>query len=111
MDLGEYIKSLRKAKGLSQEELGTIVGVQRAAVQKWESGKTQNLKRETIEKLASFFGISPAAFFEDNIDNNSFVSDDVLKFALFGGDKEITDSQLEEVKRFAKFVKERDNNE
>lgn len=111
MDLGEYIKSLRKAKGLSQEELGTIVGVQRAAVQKWESGKTQNLKRDTIEKLASFFGISPAAFFENNTTNDSVISNDVLKFALFGGDKEITDEQLEEVKRFAKFVKERGNNE
>ena len=42
---------------------------------------------------------------------NQVISDDVLKFALFGGDKEITDAQLEEVKRFAKFVKERENNE
>ena len=35
------------------------------------------------------------------------VSDDEIKFALFGGDGEITDEMYEEVKRFAEFVKQR----
>ena len=39
--------------------------------------------------------------------NNNSVSDEDLKFALFGGG-EITDEQLNEVKNFAKFIKERD---
>ena len=64
MDIGEYIKSLRLSKGLSQEELGKIVGVQRAAVQKWEAGKVQNLKRDTIKKLADYFGVNPARFID-----------------------------------------------
>ena len=42
MDTGAYIKQLRNEKGISQTELGKIVGVQRAAVQKWECGITQN---------------------------------------------------------------------
>lgn len=63
MQIGNYIRELRNARGISQEELGKIVGVQRAAVQKWESGKTQNLKRVTIQKLAEFFKVSPATFF------------------------------------------------
>ena len=67
MAIGNYIKNLRTARGLSQEELGRMVGVQRAAVQKWESGKTTNLKRETIKKLAEFFGVSPAAFIAESI--------------------------------------------
>ncbi len=64
MDIGEYIKMLRTSKGLSQEDLGKIVGVQRAAVQKWEAGKTQNLKRDTIKKLADFFEVNPANFID-----------------------------------------------
>lgn len=64
MDIGDYIKMLRTSKGLSQEELGKIVGVQRAAVQKWEAGKTQNLKRDTIKKLADFFEVNPANFID-----------------------------------------------
>lgn len=64
MDIGNYIKELRTSKGLSQEELGKILGVQRAAVYKWEAGKVQNLKRETIKKLAEYFNVSPANFVE-----------------------------------------------
>ena len=64
MDIGNYIKELRTSKGLSQEELGKILGVQRAAVYKWEAGKVKNLKRETIKKLAEYFNVSPANFVE-----------------------------------------------
>lgn len=36
------------------------------------------------------------------------VSDEEIKFALFGGDGHITDAMYEEVKRFAAFIKERE---
>ena len=65
MDIGKYIKDLRTQKGISQEELGKFIGVQRAAVQKWESGRTQNLKRATIKKLAEYFSVNPASFISD----------------------------------------------
>lgn len=39
------------------------------------------------------------------------VSDDDIKFALFGGDGEITDAMYEEVKRFAQMVKLREEAE
>lgn len=58
MSTGEVIKTNRIRLGLSQRELGEKVGVNKAAVQKWESGKVINLKREKIEMLASIFGIS-----------------------------------------------------
>ena len=72
MDVGEYIKELRISKRLTQEDLGKIVGVQRAAVQKWESGMTQNLKRVTIQILADYFCVSPASFFSSKNIKNAF---------------------------------------
>jgi hypothetical protein len=36
------------------------------------------------------------------------VSDEDIKFALFGGDGEITDAMYDEVKRFAAFLKQRE---
>ena len=78
MSIGNYIKELRTERGMSQEELGKIVGVQRAAVQKWENGSTQNLKRETIKKLAEFFGVSPASFIEEY--SNIIFFDDIKMF-------------------------------
>lgn len=42
MTLGEKISSLRKAGGLSQEDLATTLGVSRQAVSKWELGVSHN---------------------------------------------------------------------
>lgn len=36
------------------------------------------------------------------------ISDDEIKFALFGGDGEITDAMYDEVRKFAAFVKQRE---
>lgn len=40
MELKDRIASVRKAAGLTQEQLGELVGVTRQAVSKWESGQT-----------------------------------------------------------------------
>ena len=45
MTMGEYIKQLRTEREWSQDELGKKVGVNRAAVQKWEKGSVENIKR------------------------------------------------------------------
>lgn len=62
MNVGEYIKYLRKNMNLSQQELGDLVGVKRLAVIRWEKGETQNLKRSTIQKLSDVFNVSPSNF-------------------------------------------------
>ena len=49
MTMGEYIKQLRTEREWSQDELGKKVGVNRAAVQKWEKGSVENIKRTTIK--------------------------------------------------------------
>lgn len=59
MTMGEYIKQLRTEKELSQDALGKLVGVNRAAVNKWENGSVENIKRSTIKKLSEVFGVSP----------------------------------------------------
>ena len=53
MDIGTKIKNARLAKGLTQEQLGEIIGVQKSAVAKYESGKVVNIKRSTLQKLAA----------------------------------------------------------
>ena len=60
MNMGERIKELRLSKCLTQEELGKIIGVQKAAIQKYESGKVKNLKRSTIQTLANLFDVPPS---------------------------------------------------
>ena len=57
--IGTRIKELRILSGLSQEELGSRVGVQRAAINKYEKGSVTNIPLSTIEKMARVFDVSP----------------------------------------------------
>ena len=52
MDIGLKIKEARLQKGLTQEELGKIVGLQKSAIAKYENGRVVNIKRSTLQKLA-----------------------------------------------------------
>ena len=56
---GERIKYLRLLANMSQEELGKRVGVQRAAINKYEKGSVTNIPIATIEKIAQIFDVSP----------------------------------------------------
>lgn len=52
MEIGEKIRYARLAKGLTQEELGKQVGLQKSAIAKYENGRVVNIKRSTLQKLA-----------------------------------------------------------
>lgn len=52
MTVGQTIRSARLSKGLTQEELGNMVGLQKSAIAKYESGRVVNIKRSTLQKLA-----------------------------------------------------------
>lgn len=52
----EKLKNARKQKGLSQAELGKLLGVQAQTVGRWETGKSKpNLK--TVNKLCDILNI------------------------------------------------------
>lgn len=55
--LDENIKQLRKAKGLSQEELAIKLNVVRQTVSKWENGASDP-STTNLMALAKLFGVS-----------------------------------------------------
>lgn len=59
MTTGERIRQLRIQHQMTQEELGAKVGVQKAAIYKYENGLVVNLKRSTLEKLALVLETTP----------------------------------------------------
>lgn len=59
MTPGERIKRLRKEMNLTQEDLGKALGIQKAAVQKYEKGTVKNIKRENLIKLAKILNTTP----------------------------------------------------
>lgn len=58
-EIGRKIKELRLLSGMSQEALGKRVGVQRAAINKYEKGTVENISIKTIEKMADVFNVNP----------------------------------------------------
>ncbi len=65
MKTSDKIKQLRIAKGLSQEALGEMVGVKKAAINKYETGRVVNIKKSTLQNLAAALGVSAADLLDD----------------------------------------------
>ena len=85
MTMGEYIKELRTGNNVygkkwTQEELGAALNppVNRAAVNKWETGLVENLKKVHIQQLANMFGVKACDLmcFDEQIDSSK-VSEEV----------------------------------
>ena len=82
MDISEKIQILRKAKGISQEQLADALGVSRQAVSKWES--SQSLPDlDKVMALSDYFEVSTDYLLKDveEIGTNNSVTSKVLYIA------------------------------
>lgn len=72
MTIGERIRRLRTEKGMTQDELGMKIGVQKQTIYKYETGLVVNLKRDVIAKLADALNVAPSYLlgFSDSSDND-----------------------------------------
>lgn len=59
-EMSRKIKQLRQARGMTLEEVATIVGVGKSTVRKWETGMIANMRRDKISLLAQALGTTPA---------------------------------------------------
>lgn len=104
-------QSLCAERGISVYKACTEIGLNRSAVAKWKAGGRPN--GTTAAKLAEYFGVTTDYLLCDEKNTPAEngkrqVSDEEIKFALFGGDGEITDAMYDEVKKFAAFIKQRE---
>ena len=75
--IGKKIASMRKEKGIKQEELANYVGVSTQAVSKWENGGVPDT--ELLPKIADFFGVSVDSLFGRNITDYSDLRSALIK--------------------------------
>lgn len=104
-------KQLCDQKNISVYRACTDIGLNRSAVAKWKNGGKPN--GSTAAKLAEYFGVTTDYLLGQSQEPSPAsapraVSDEEIKFALFGGDGEITDAMYDEVKQFAAFVRQRE---
>lgn len=104
---------LCKRKGVSPSRAALDAGISKSLVTKWKTKVAKEPSPDVLRRLASYFGVTVSELLDENNEkaptesSERQVSDDDIKFALFGGSGEITDAMYEEVKQFAAFVKNR----
>lgn len=77
---GTRLYNLRKGKGLSQTELGNLVGVTNKAVSKWETGEAKPALTQLI-KLGKIFDVSV----EEILDSTEQTEKQITKIVITGG--------------------------
>ena len=120
----ELYEKLCKEKGLTPTGASIAIGFSKGTVSYWRKKYTEGVDikpdSKTAERIADFFGVSVDYLLgrsDAPVDsvlvvessgsmNGRPVSDEDIKFALFGGSGEITDAMYEEVKRFAAYIKQ-----
>ena len=77
-DIGANIKKFRLAASMTQEELGSRIGVGKSAVQKYEADAVKEIKYSTIVKICSALNVPPSML----MGVNEAPSDDELLSSL-----------------------------
>lgn len=111
-DLYERIETLCRERNVSITTVCRQSGASRASLSDLKAGRKQSLSAETLSKLAGWFNVSVDYLLgSENASadvRGRNVSEEDIKFALFGGDGEITDEMYQEVRNFAAFIKRRE---
>lgn len=116
--LYKSILSLCQENGIKGGKMCVDLGLSKSLMTDLKSGRKKGITAETAQKIADYFSVSvdrvlngPEAKKAPTPEDERTVSDDDIKFALFGGDGDITDAMFDEVKRFAQMVKLREEAE
>lgn len=116
-NLYENIYALCNERKITPGALCGELGFRRSVLSDLKNGRKKSLDTTTLMKIAEYFNVSVDYLLtgeeikKAHTDGERAVSDDDIKFALFGGDGEITDAMYDEVKRFAQMVKLREEAE
>lgn len=103
MTFGERLKDLRKKRSLTQSQLGDKLNVTKASISGYEND-TRSPDRETLVKIAEIFNVSTDYLLGRTDDKEKGPT---LVAAHL--DDDLTEEQLDEVKNFIDFIKQRDH--
>ena len=102
------IEALCKSKSINITTLCKRCSIPRASLTDFKMGRNKSLSASTLQKIAEYFSVSVEYLLSGEAPNTDSIN---LKIAFFGGEEGITDAMVEEVKRFAAYVKEREKND
>ena len=110
------LKDYRLRAKKTQKEVADFLGIERSTYAKYENGSSEPTF-DTLRRLAEYFGTSSDELmgFEKTISSPATVDKDDLKAAFWGGEKDLSPEDLEDmwndVERFAAFLAEKKRQE
>ena len=108
----ERFVQLCKQRGVSTSKAAIDAGLSKSTVTKWKKDPSTKPSGNVIDKLCRYFGVSVSELLGDTDEvppeERRPVTQQEIKFALFGGSGEITDAMYDEVLSFAAFVRQRE---
>ncbi len=105
-NFNKVLKSLRLSNGMTQDELAQILKISRSTVGMYEKGDREP-DYETLEAIADYFNVSIDYLLGRENTTVRLINPlnaPTTLAAHFDGDT-YTESELEEIKKFAEFVK------
>ncbi len=99
------IEELCRKKGITVTEMCRACKIPRASLSDFKMGRKKSLSLETLSKIAEFFGVSVDYLYGGE---TSVPDEETLKVGMFGGDSVVTDEMWNELKRYARYLKERE---
>lgn len=112
-EMYKRIADLCTMKGVTITVMCRESGAPRGSLTDLKMDRISTLSTDTLTKIASYFGVSVGYLLgteqekAPTPEGEREVSDDELKFALWGDVTDITDDDLDDVRRYAAFIKER----
>ena len=100
------IEELCRKRGINVTTLCKRCEIPRASLSDYKMGRIKTLSASTLSKISEYFGVSVEFLMGGEA---PAADEESLKVALFGGDAVVTDEMWNEVKRYAMYIKEREN--
>ena len=101
MGLTEKLDLLMKEKNINKAELARASGVPYTTIDGFYKKGSDNAKLSTLKKLCAYFGCSLDFLADDN------VKEEPTTIAAHFDGTEYTEEELDEIRNFAEFVKNR----
>lgn len=99
---------LSRSYGISPSRAALDAGISKSAVSKWKREPDSVPTGTVLAKLGAYFGVPASALLGEEQPEPAAVSDEAIKFALFGGSEDITQEMYDEVRSFAAYIKDRE---
>ena len=100
-EIFDRIEKLCKSRNMNVTEMCKICSIPRASLTDFKMGSAS-----TLRKIAEYFSVSVEYLLSGDVPALDELS---LKIALFGGSDGISDEMLADVKKYAQYIKEREN--